>query len=155
MVWQCLSHYFTTNPVLGTKQYNSSSLSSKRDCSPIRKSWYYIFLVQIVVRTCVSLQVSPSGCRWHQIRGVSQVEKGDACKTLAPLILVLMISERTESWATDFRLLITVKSSSLVFDPLACLGVYLVGGMDYLLYCSKESVALRLILIGERFSLWK
>ena len=40
-----------------------------------------------------------------------------------------MISEGTESWATD--LFLKAKNSSLVFDVLACLGGYLVGDMDY------------------------
>ena len=40
-----------------------------------------------------------------------------------------MISEKDEPWATD--LLLEAKSSSLVFDALACLGAYLVGDMDY------------------------
>ena len=31
------------------------------------------------------LQISTSGRGWHEIRGLSQVEKGDACKTLARL----------------------------------------------------------------------
>ena len=60
---------------------------------------------------------------------MSQVEKGDADKTLAPLFWVKMISDKTESRATN--LLLNAKSSSLVFDALACLGAYLVGDMDY------------------------
>ena len=60
---------------------------------------------------------------------MSQIEKGDAGKTLVPLFLSENDLGLTESWATD--LLRKAKSSGLVFDALACLGAYLVGDMDY------------------------